>query len=305
MLETQVAKMNEKDDQEKTTEEEGTICGGGQAGKEEKVTSQQEEKLIHECKICGYKCRRHCSLTQYMISQSEKLLYACHICGKTFKLRIALKYHKAIHSDVRPSEQRREEFLSPNLPVLQPKKILQHSIPTKTFCGLSALETRSNIRQHGDENQTIEKEKSSDSDEDADSAQEEQLPFECQLCHERFRTVEELNAHTHLVIKHQKCGKIITSLSDFSRHFQHNQCKAVEKEKNEDADSAHKVQIPYVCQSCCEGFCTLELLNEHSKEKHSVVCEQCGETFNTQSELNRHNRHKWCKCSREKVRKGK
>ncbi|XP_075211923.1 uncharacterized protein LOC142319014 [Lycorma delicatula] len=63
------------------------------------VATHSVEKTC-ECKICGRKFYRNCSLALHLKSHSEEEYCACKECGKSFTRLINLERHMKMHSDV-------------------------------------------------------------------------------------------------------------------------------------------------------------------------------------------------------------
>ena len=141
---------------------------------------------------------------------------------------------------------------------------------------------------------------------------EEENPFKCDTCGEKFASKYRLKKHTHLIHEGNKfvckiCEAEFADWTNMTRHIrqvhgakkshQCNNCGLTFVNKqvlSNHISTAHDMEKPFTCEICEKKFATQNILNGHIVSVHQGKklhqCNTCGKSFASAQILCRHKR---------------
>jgi KRAB domain-containing zinc finger protein len=216
------------------------------------------------CDHCGFLFKRKQLLMAHMKKKhiaAEVCVVKCETCDKTFKSRGSLRQHQKTHQKAFECDVCGHKFATK---AHLKDHLVYHFNPEAFKCDicLRIFTMEGNVRIHKIAVHQI---------------VQQPRKFECQICHERYKTQTLLNRHQLVHQDRKTCGICQKSVaaSSYRYHMKMHELKKQEKK--------------FKCQVCRKKFLTKQLLIRHSKShKKPFECDLCGHRVASKRNMKNH-----------------
>ncbi|KAJ8048070.1 hypothetical protein HOLleu_00238 [Holothuria leucospilota] len=259
-----------------------------------------------DCDICGKtlsslgNLQRHKRLSHTSRDNSSRS-FKCQFCDKRFKSKQSRKEHEDIHTNkhlhqcsyCHKTVRGRSNWRKHELDHRRKKKLYECKICDKSF----TLRTfKKHEIKHKEEPAVLK------------DFGEENWPFKCKFCEERFKStrerVDHQKLHSGTALKCQFCGKIYALEENFKRHIDQHLGKAAPFQcghcgktftcprNGRRHERRHTTEKPLKCQFCDKRFNDKSRLLSHEGRVHTHVkpfkCQYCTKSYYARENLTVH-----------------
>jgi uncharacterized Zn-finger protein len=245
----------------------------------------------YKCDECGAGFNHESHLKEHASVHLVGKVFTCNVCSKLFSTESALDKHVISHSVVNICHICKEVLLDKN----SFKAHLKIHKERKYSCKICGEHFRCKYSLTKHEKQHL-YEKRSNNDINGQSADDELLRkdetfvFDCDLCYDRFQSIQDLQTHFLTHADRDKPSKSKRKKLSYDCAICHKKFRKSKHLKMHILTHSSTLNCTCRCQICGKGFTHLANLEKHIENHHitKYQCDICDQKFEFDKELENH-----------------